>query len=80
MSELAEIAGTGGWRTRCGELERGEWSEHVSLSLEKRQYTAWSAMHGKKIKHSERRYVPQSEPKQQALGLSGGELCRQATN
>lgn len=57
MFELAKVAGSGGWRTRTNELQRGEWREKVPLHIERREYRTVDA-DGKRTTHSDRRYIP----------------------
>ena len=59
--ELATVGGIGGWRTRCVE------AEHRGLRLEKRQRTIHTA-DGRRLRISERRFVPTSLLEMESAG------------
>lgn len=62
MQTLAQIAGTGGWRTRVSQCHR-----ELGMVFDKRQYSK-RLPDGRVIRCSERRYLPVG---QQALPLQG---------
>jgi len=58
MYQLAQVAGTGGWRTRVSNLTLGQWSEGVRMNIELRKPYYTIDANGRRITHSDRRYIP----------------------